>query len=780
MSIDVNAVSRIDSEAGLFDFLRSELGWPLADSPETYDFYADEMGLNGGDSGRIGRVRQIVNFQTGQPWGVFLVEHIGGLSRKALRAVLRGLSETRRDRDAALPAWKAGHLLFLCTPDYREVSFAHFRGETHTRATLSIFGWERDKTGLRTLCDYNLPALRYPEDPSDTGGWLEGWASAFDVEKVTQRFYEAYERIFHQAEERIGGVRGDRRLFTQRLFNRLMFIHFLSKKGWLRFDGRTDYLNALWEGRDPEENFYRYHLLPLFFCGLNNVQARDLTLNSPTLAALIGEVPYLNGGLFEKTESDEAGESVPDEIFPCVFQELFFRFNFTVHESTSQDIEVAVDPEMLGKVFEELVTQGERHSTGSYYTPRPVVEFMCREALKGYLGGCEDLVGGRDAESVTVPQARQLLAKLKAVKVVDPACGSGAYLLGMLHELHALARLLDTRAQEASARDDYKRKLDIIQGNLYGVDKEEFAVNIARLRLWLSLAVEYEGDDPQPLPNLDFKIERQDSLLAPDPRGGLQPDMFRQQQIEEFESLKARYADPYCAGDKPDLKKRIGEQKAAIARWLNPGPREGGFDWRVEFSEVFQGGGFDIALANPPYVRQELIKELKPALKALYPAVYTGTADLYCYFYARALQLLKPGGMLAFISSNKWFRASYGEKLRRLMAESCLIHSITDFGDLPVFQSATAYPMIFIAEKADRDELTGSPSPDAGQTRRSAPTETPTLFTQVKSLAPPYPDVLAVVRQEGLRLPPDAFDGADWTLADSASADRLRKMEKAG
>ena len=180
----------------------------------------------------------------------------------------------------------------------------------------------------------------------------------------------------------------------------------------------------------------------------------------------------------------------------------------------------------------------------------------------------------------------------------------------------------------------------------------------------------------------------------------------------------------------------------------------------MEFAEVFADGGFDIVLANPPYVRQELIKHLKSVLQKVYPAVYAGTADLYCYFYARALQLLRSGGMLAFISSNKWFRANYGVNLRKHLAAICRIHSITDFGELPVFPAAT-FPMIFIAQKGTRSAR-------------------PTIFTQVKSLEPPYPDVLALTRHEGIQLPPDAIKGASWTLTDAASADRLRQMEKVG
>lgn len=152
-----------------------------------------------------------------------------------------------------------------------------------------------------------------------------------------------------------------------------------------------------------------------------------------------------------------------------------------------------------------------------------------------------------------------------------------------------------------------------------------------------------------------------------------------------------------------------------------------GFDWQVEFAEV-----------------------------------YTGTSDLYVFFYARALQLLASGGILSFISSNKWFRANYGAKLRKHVADTTHVASITDFGDLPVFQSATAYPMIFVAQKG-RNEIGG-----------------PTVLTQVKTLDPPYPDVAALVGEIGQPLPPDALDGSDWSLTDAATAARLRKMKAAG
>ena len=146
----------------------------------------------------------------------------------------------------------------------------------------------------------------------------------------------------------------------------------------------------------------------------------------------------------------------------------------------------------------------------------------------------------------------------------------------------------------------------------------------------------------------------------------------------------------------------------------------GAMNFGDRLAEPPRPGGFDIVLArNPPYVHAGLITDQKPRLKIVYPEVYIGRADLYCFFYARAVQLLSPGGMLAFISSNKWFRADYGKNLKAYLAERCTVSSITDFGDLPVFQEATAYPMIFIAQK-----------------EKPVPTDT-FRFTTVKSLAAP-------------------------------------------
>lgn len=402
-------------------------------------------------------------------------------------------------------------------------------------------------------------------------------------------------------------------------------------------------------------------------------------------------MPYLNGGLFERDEDDKDAQIiVPDECIDTILHNLFQRFAFTVTESTPLDVEVAVDPEMLGKVFEELVT--DRHGSGSYYTPKPIVSFMCREALKGYL---KTQVSGElpnaidrfvdEHELVNLGNPEAILEALRRVRTCDLAAGSGAYLLGMLHELLDLRQCL-FNAKKLDAKTTYQRKLEIIENNVYGVDIDPFAINIARLRLWLSLAVEYDGDDPEPLPNLKYKIEVGDSLIAPSPTG---TGAIRDELIGQYRQAKARYLRVHQGEEKKKLEEEISGLKTQISLMTHGISKVSGFDWAVEFAEVFADGGFDVVVASPPYVRQELIKYLKPTLQKVYPAVYTGTADLYCYFYARALELLHPSGMLTFISSNKWFRAKYGEKLRKHFAENCQIHSITDFGDLPVFQSAT-------------------------------------------------------------------------------------------
>lgn len=553
---------------------------------------------------------------------------------------------------------------------------------------------------------------------------------AFNVEAVTTAFFREYRSVFDAAKDLVSCNVGslsdeDKHVFVQTLFNRLMFVYFLSRKGWLRFNDDKDYLNALWkdyEANPSQTNFYRDRLSHLFFAGLNNPNARNIVRDNALLHAVIGDVPFLNGGLFTKHEvRDRDGAfDVPDDAILPLLERVFDSFNFTVLESTPFDIEVAVDPEMLGKVFEETVNA--RHESGAFYTPRPVVTFMCREALKTHLAGKVDgftdpdmtkFVDALDVTGMGVSQARQMAAALHDVTVVDPACGSGAYLLGMMQELVALQTELYNVDAE-NVKDIYDLKLDIIQRNLFGADLDEFAVNIAMLRLWLSLTVEYDGDNPEPLPNLDYQILCGDSLTAPDPSPANYGDLFRNKAhlvAAELDRCKSDYLKAY--GDhKNSIKERIEALVASLRDSLNNGPvPSNAVDWRIRFPEVFdRNGGFDIAIANPPYVRQENFGDpvYKGALRSDYGDAVTGQSDLYCYFYVRGLQLLSNGGIHLFISSNSWLDVKYGEELKQYLTSNSTIRQIFDSAVERQFTTAQINTIISDIEKVPPGSAEGN------------------------------------------------------------------------
>ncbi len=579
------------------------------------------------------------------------------------------------------------------------------------RIALRWVRFHRDNPNARTPLDVldKLPfdkARRIPEII----------LSAFALEPLTDKFYHEYKDIFDNLKANLVAQLAKAKVkdqpeeraheFASLLMNRLMFLWFVQKKGWL--DGKQDYLLKLFDQYNGK-NFYNDRVQHVFSM-LN--EAETITLRKKiqnNYGFDPGQLPFLNGGLFddldaiEQTSRDKAKLEIDNRFFKDIFHNLFEVYNFTVEESTPQNIEIAVDPEMLGHVFEQMVTG--RHESGSYYTPKQVVNFMCKEAIKGYLRTQTDetetaisaLVDTETAEKIG--NRRKVSKTLEKLRVCDPACGSGAYLLGMLHNLIELQRAL-YKEDDLSSKQLYDWKLEMISQSIYGVDIDPFAVSIAKLRLWLSLVVD-ETRDPlssnKPdvaLPNLEFKIEVGDSLTAPDPSDReYSGDMFQMELLklaDELGELKDEFLRTHDSKAKDALRGKIHSEENRLRGCLQAERKlpANAFDWRVEFAEVFRKEGFDIIIANPPYIQLQIMpNSYKDILKGMAYETYRSTGDIYCLFYERAMQLLKPKGILTFITSNKWMRADYGSNLRAFFVHKTAPEFLIDFAGVKVFDA---------------------------------------------------------------------------------------------
>jgi len=362
---DVIGSGRIRSaETFLSELLTGVLDWRVQATDledVTFEWSAEDLRAQDLDHQVTdGKIRQLQPMP-GCPWGIFLIEFRNDTAfttRRGfsvpLRKTLRGLVQSARRR-FDLPTFKREQLLFICTYKWKHYRFAYFKApmDGEKRAPLSMFGWNEGETALRTISQLNLYHLAWPGSAATADDWRTKLETAFSVETVTRRFFEDYSECFDLVEARVTGLTtdSDKRLFTQTLFNRLMFLRFLEKKGWLKFGGNeNDYLKRLLAaGEFGGKTFYSGRLKPLFFEGL--AQA------GKGVNPAFGDVPFLNGGLFEPGALDTAVPDLTDDVFtPIIGQEgLFYRYNFTVEESTPLEVQVAVDPEMLGKVFEELV-----------------------------------------------------------------------------------------------------------------------------------------------------------------------------------------------------------------------------------------------------------------------------------------------------------------------------------------------------------------------------------------------------------------------------------------
>ncbi len=352
-------------------------------------------------------------------------------------------------------------------------------------------------------------------------------AQALDREEVTRKFFAEFRRHRAQlAASLIGvptGAERDRLDLALTLLSRLLFLYFIQRKGWLA--GDPAYLRNLYEAACVDGiPFYRRRLKPLFFGALNRHPKQR-----SRRALELGELPFLNGGLFERDALERKHKrlDVRDECFAPIFDELLDKYQFTLRDDQTVDQDVAVDPEMLGKVFEGLLAGPVRGSTGAYFTPRSLVDRLVNGALSSYLYSAvaqeshaprelvDQLLAGKSPD-MDVATRDRLAARVKEMRVLDPAVGSGAFLLAALHRLEALRDALEGRPADSFAR--FERRHEILRRNLHGVDVNGAAVRLCELRLWLALVVDLEVDsiaDVPPLPNLDINIRQGDALLDP-------------------------------------------------------------------------------------------------------------------------------------------------------------------------------------------------------------------------------------------------------------------------
>lgn len=567
---------------------------------------------------------------------------------------------------------------------------------------------------------------------------------AFNIESVTKEFFEDYKSLFLEIKENLDQIlasnqkvkvefercRIDTTSLSKKLLGQIVFLYFLQKKGWLGVaedepwgTGDKQFLYHLFVN-NRDKNYFDDILEPFFYEALAIERIDDF------YPALQCKIPFLNGGLFEPLHGYEwknTDINLNNEVFKKVF-EVFNLYNFTVREDEPLEKEVAVDPEMLGKVFENLLEIKDRKGKGAFYTPREIVHYMCQESLINYLDSAlnaesqkiakEEIEGFiREGDlSIERDQAREdgnlqdgnyglpesirehakeIDFALADVKICDPAIGSGAFPVGMMTEIVRARTVLTPYLSNQRSRDAYTFKWHCIESSLYGVDIDPSAVEIAKLRLWLSLVVDEESyDSIRPLPNLDYRIVCGDSLFS------VQKDLFNYALYPELEKKKMQYFSTTSTKNKEALRNKIVD----LIDQLTNGKRL--FDFKVYFSEVYTyKNGFDIVIGNPPYLEarsKEFHKDLKDKLHDNVKKIAGNQSqfiprgsDLLIYFFFTSLQLINQSGIVVKISQNSWLDTEYGRKFQKFLLLNTCVKYIID-SDFKYFDTANINTIISI------------------------------------------------------------------------------------
>ena len=670
----------------------------------------------------------------GRLLGFFYTRVADGGDVRRKRVGLRKLIQPylKYDVDGAIAIFDDGHhwrLSYIC--DLKE-------GSTSAKRFSYILGNEQGQ--------YKTPIERLGKVAEKDGRFkLSDLREAFSVDALSKEFFDEYHRhydIIINELKRQGFEGAAIHDYVKKMMGRIVFLHFLQKKGWL--NGNLAFLRDLFFFSPHQGDFLEQVLEPLFFGIFNTENANREQLFKAKgwdmgLLEDWKELPYLNGGLFERDAVDEQNITLPSSLFEDLFT-FMASYNFTVDENDPDDAEVGVDPEMLGKIFESLLEDNK--AKGAFYTPKEIVRYMCKESLIAYLAtqidksqseqkeksdssdgsDCDKYIRAfvetHEMQPELEPYRDTLDAALREVKICDPAIGSGAFPMGLLNELWRCREAIE----ETSSRVELKK--EIIENNIYGVDIEKGAIDIARLRFWLSIVV--DAEEPEPLPNFDYKFMQGNSLIesfegfdlsriSSRLRGGQSKSMQLvlgidshtsrqnlQRLLREYFSVtdhkkKASMRQAINEEVKTLIRESIGGTSASLTKLekMDCSANQDFFLWHTWFKDIFDNGGFDIVIGNPPYVNIANIKpdEYRELLKRSFRST-RNKCDLYAYFIEKAFKLTSSNGIVAYIVPVTWKATDSFKKLREIIFKE---HSVLQIVNLNYGTfDATVKPMILL------------------------------------------------------------------------------------
>lgn len=559
---------------------------------------------------------------------------------------------------------------------------------------------------------------------------IDDLLGAFNVDKITDEFFNTYKKLYLKMFDEINEIRKkDKRVddtfkknkilndeFAKKFLGQLVFLYFVQKKGWLGLKKDTNNVFEKWGKGDRNflrnlydkeyckyQNFFNDVLEPLFV-------AFSTDLPENYYSKLDTKIPFLNGGLFDPIKNYDWLDTkinISNNLIKEILDN-FEMYNFTIQEEDPEEKEVAIDPEMLGKVFENLLEIKDKKSKGTFYTPRSIAKYICEESLINYLFNnftniekdiFEKIINNieeKNLDSFLSKNYESIDEKLKDIKICDPSVGSGEFPVELMNLCVSL-RLKLNKYFNNNKRTSYNMKRHFINNSIYGVDIEDSAIETAKLRLWLSLILDEDNyENIQPLPNLDYKIFKGNSLLKVDSNS-----LFDDFNSKELIKLKNEYFNIH------DLKKKNAYKKKIQEKFIEILGTEDSFDIEIIFEEVFKNkGGFDIILGNPPYVSLQDIKDknLKKKYQTLFKS-YHGYGDLYCLFIEKSSSLINDQGVVSLITSNKWIRAIYGEPLRNYLKDNNRIISFIDFKSVKIFKTADVDTSIIVYTKGKFDKF---------------------------------------------------------------------------